>query len=155
MAITDYLLLKPGKARMSGDEGDKVPTGRILISIAGLIIGIVASFFITLAGAATDVQKGGPASPPAVTQANTVSQVGQTTPNAGAGSEPQLKPFTWSRFGTVCLISLVICGLTYQGLYFSLRLYAKQPGFLILFVAFQYGYFWQSALKGASVLITK
>ena len=76
-------------------------------------------------------------------------------PNASAGVDQQLKSFTWSRFWTVFLISLAICGLTYQGLYFSLRLYANQPPFLILFVAFQYGYFWQSALKGASVVVAK
>lgn len=153
MKVADYLLLKPGKDRM--DEGDNVPTGRILISIAGLIIGIVASFFITLVGATTDVQKSGPANPAAVTQTNAAPNGGATTPNLPAAAEPQLKPFTWSRFWTVCLISLAICGLTYQALYFSLRLYAKEPGFLILFVAFQYGYFWQSALKGASVAISK
>jgi hypothetical protein len=155
MTVTDYFLLKPGKDRMSGDEAEKVPTGRILTSIAGLVIGIVASFFITMAGATTDIQKGGPANLPAVTQTNPAPQAGGSMPNASAGVDQQLKSFTWSRFWTVFLISLAICGLTYQGLYFSLRLYANQPPFLILFVAFQYGYFWQSALKGASVVVAK
>ena len=154
MTFIDYLLLKPGQARMSGDETDKVPTGRILISIAGLVIGIVSSFFITMVGATTDIQKGGLANPP-VTQTSPAPQAEKSTPIAAASSQPELKPFTWPRFWTVCLISLAICGLTYQGLYFSLRLYANQPALLILFVAFQYGYFWQSALKGASVVVAK
>jgi hypothetical protein len=52
------------------------------------------------------------------------------------------------------LIALVICGLTYQGLYFSLRLYEGQPALLVWFAAFQYGYFWQSVVEGAHTIFS-
>jgi uncharacterized membrane protein YbhN (UPF0104 family) len=151
--LLDYLLIRTPAARMSeavgGAEPSKVPTSRIVISLFGLILGVAASFFFTGLGARTDIQKGAAKNPPAV------SQVGQASQPAGSASrapdpDPQIKPFTWQRFGTVCLISLVICGISYQGLYFALRLYQGEHAVLIFFVAFQYGYFWQSVVKGAT-----
>jgi hypothetical protein len=62
--------------------------------------------------------------------------------------------FSLRRLLTVGLIALVICGITYQGLYFSLRLYQNEPAFLIIFVSFQYGFFWQSVVKGAAAVLS-
>jgi hypothetical protein len=132
-----------------GAEPGKVPNSRILISLLGLILGVVASFFFTGLGARTDIQKGVAQKIPPAGQ---VSQASQPSPNPSSApdTETQIKPFTWQRFWTVCLISLVICGISYQGLYFALRLYQGEHWVLILCVAFQYGYFWQSVVKGAS-----
>ncbi len=160
MKIQEYLVMRTPPVRMgyeatpekAADPG-KVPTSRILLSILGLIAGIVASFYIT-----------GLEPPPKQQQlsAGTAQHESGGKQQAQAASQPpaptvkkdiKVKPFSRKEFWTIGLISLAICGLTYQGLYFSLRLYQKEPSFLILFVAFQYGYFWQSAVKGASVVL--
>jgi hypothetical protein len=152
--IGSYLLMRTPAARM-GDEkvkaaqADTIPTSRIVVSIIGLLIGIVASFFITGLEAYTTAKQ---ISSNTQVVSKSTAPVGEAT-GSSAPSGPQINPFTWKRFWTACLISLVVCGLSYQALYFSLRLYQQEPGLLILFVSFQYGYFWQSALKGASAVL--
>ena len=156
MKVLDYLLIRTPAARMSeaagGAEPSKVPTSRIVISLFGLILGVSASFFFTGLGSRTDIQKGAAKNPPAVSQVDQSLERAERagSPSSAPDPDPQIKPFTWQRFGTVCLISLVICGISYQGLYFALRLYQGEHPVLIFFVAFQYGYFWQSVVKGAT-----
>lgn len=142
----DYFIMKTPLSRM-GDQAapppppapGTVPTGRIVLSLIGLLLGIIASFFVTGLGVQTQA-KG--------SSAGTTQQMPVTATQAPAPQQqPEVHAFTPRRFLTVCLIALVICGLTYQGLYFSLRLYEGQPTFLILFVSFQYGYFWQSVVS--------
>jgi hypothetical protein len=151
--VLDYLLIRTPVGRMSDAVGraepSKVPTSRIVISLFGLILGVAASFFFTGLGAKADIQKSVAKNTQVVSQVDEASQP-SGTPSRAADPDPQIKPFTWQRFGTVCLISLVICGISYQGLYFALRLYQGEHPVLIFFVAFQYGYFWQSVVKGAT-----
>lgn len=154
--VMNYLLMRTPDERL-GDEEEKqraepgkIPGSRIIVSIIGLLIGIIASFFVT-----------GLQTYSAVKQVSSGTQIvsksespsGEGNVKSATASEPQINPFTWRRFWAVFLISLVVCGLSYQGLYFSLRLYQQEPGLLILFVSFQYGYFWQSALQGASTVL--
>jgi len=154
--VTNYLLMRTPDERMGdeeekkGAEPGKTSGWRIGVSILGLLIGIIASFFVTglqTYSAAKQVSSG--------TQIISKSESPSSEGNAksATASEPQINPFTWKRFWTVFLISLVVCGLSYQALYFSLRLYQREPGLLILFISFQYGYFWQSALQGASTVL--
>lgn len=151
-----YFIMKTPEARMGEQVAPapgtvlppaapgSVPATRIVLSLIGLLVGIVASFFITGLGVQTQT-KG--------STAGTTQQTTTTTAQASAPlqQKPEVHPLTLQHFLQVLLIAVVICGLTYQGLYFSLRLYEGQPTFLILFVSFQYGYFWQSvvsALRG-------
>jgi hypothetical protein len=162
--ILDYLLMRNPPARLgtmdTGGAAGKVPTGRVVASFVGILAGIIVSFFVTGLKPGGMGPPGGP--PPATTNlTNNLDQNGvgivagtkvSATPPSSPGSA-QLLNFTWKRFAIVCVIALVICCLTYQQLYFSLRLYASEPGFLILFVSFQYGYFWQSLVVGGGSLL--
>ena len=149
--VTDYLLLRaPSGARMAakkkkGAAPGKISGARIAFSFIGIILGIILSFFITgLAAGST----GKPATqPPAdVTSRPASPTASPETPKPSI--EPKVSDdLSWRRFLKVGLISLVICGLSYQGLYNSLRLYQNEPAWLILIIAFQYGYFWQSIVK--------
>jgi len=154
MSVTDYLLLRTPPtqpARMGGKK--RAPEGavsgaRIAISFLGIILGIVASFYVT------GLRAAGKPSTPAVSQAQ-----GASTPNhpgtSASSPEPSITgDFSPGRLLKVGLISLVICGISYQGLYFALRLYQNEPAFLIVFVAFQYGYFWQSVVKGVAAAVS-
>jgi hypothetical protein len=157
MSVTDYLLMRTPSSRLKGPkkqaEVGKVSGSRVAISFAGIILGIIASFYVT--GLRPTIE---PSSPPTALHQTerTVTQTGASpaTPQPEPASQPTITTdFSWRRFLIVCLISLVICGITYQGLYFSLRLYQQEPTFLILFVSFQYGYFWQSVVKGAATTV--
>jgi hypothetical protein len=154
--LTDYLFMRTPHPRLDGNAPQPATPGavsgtRIAISILGLLVGIILSFFVTglqLDKASKQIDS---------QQAVAAQTKTTTTPEKSPGApEPQIKtPFTLERFWTVLILSAVICGLTYQSLYFSLRLYQQEPGILILFVSFQYGFFWQAALQGASVLLQK
>jgi hypothetical protein len=149
MSVTDYLLMRTPSARMeAGNEAEpgKVSKSRIALSFLGIILGIVASFYVT-------------GLRPATTPGT--SPTGQSQQERTAAGTPQdaqqpsiTNDFSVRRLLTVGLISLVICGLTYQQLYLSLRLYKHEPAFLIIFVSFQYGYLWQSVVKGAATAIS-
>ena len=151
MKLTDYLLLRTPEVRMEGRKGKlpepgKVPPLRVAVSFAGIIVGIVASFYITGLK---------PLSPPAdavpSAQVNATDQA--KLPASGPPSNPQIATDPSRPFWKVFVISLVICALTYPGLYFTLHLYSNQAVFLVLLVSFQYGYFWQSAVEGGRVLL--
>lgn len=152
MKFVDYLSLRTPPSRMGAEEEPlppgKVPTSRVILSLVGMLLGIIASFFVIglVQEKASNVD---------ATQQTSAAQAGQSSAPVPSDVGKHLTPFTWQRFWIISLISLVVCGLSYQGLYFSLRLYEGQPAFLILFVAFQYGYFWQSAVNGANVLLSK
>lgn len=147
MKFADYLLLRTPPSRMAdsgtGAPPGQVPVRRVVLSIVGLLVGVVLSFVVTGIRPAT----GTPPTPVPTTTGDAAS-----TP-ATDSREPVVIDLSWNRFVRVFLISLVICGLTYQQLYFSLKLYQGEPTFLILFVSFQYGYFWQSIVQGASSLV--
>jgi hypothetical protein len=150
MSIKDYLLMRTPRARLSGTEQQAAPGtvsgARIALSFMGIILGIIASFYVTGLRPATE-----PGSQPAVQsqQEKPPSRAVQEAPQPGVTTD-----FSLRRLMTVGLIALVICGITYQGLYFSLRLYQHEPAFLLIFVSFQYGYFWQSVVKGAATLMS-
>ena len=169
MKILDYLLMRTPKAeatparlgesenaglpplfqRPPTDAG-KMPGDRIVLSILGLFLGILASFYITgLAEIRMQQPKGGEVA------VHHAQGTGESSLSAEASDiEPRLAgPFAWKRLLSHSVITLVVCMLTYQSLYFSLALYKQAPTFLILFVSFQYGFFWQSVIKGGAALL--
>lgn len=153
MDVSSYLLLRtPSKVpRLSEapqlSQAGKVSGRRIALSLLGIVIGIVASFFVTGIRPASSLSDQASITPGSIASLNG-GEVGAGSPRL---LEEPIIQGDWSlrRFLQVGLIALVICGLTYQGLYFSLRLYENEPAFLVVFVAFQYGYFWQSAIHVA------
>ncbi len=157
MSVTDYLLMRTPVTRMAGRLGGELPpvppgkisAPRIVLSLLGVILGIVASFYVTglRPGDSSEAEAGG--QPPAVSTSSPPASP-TITPRA---PEPRVaEDLSLGRLLRVGLIALVACLLTYQGLYFSLKLYQNEPALLILFISFQYGYFWQSLVKGAQAL---
>jgi hypothetical protein len=146
--FSDYLLMRTPSARLAAPKAatpGQISAPRIAVSIFGLIAGIFLSFIVTGLDA-TPKEKPSASSPAADGKA--VAQAPQEKPH------PRLTvDLSWQRLFGVGIVTLVICGLTYQGLYFSLRLYQNEPGILIFFVSFQYGYFWQSAVEGARIVL--
>ena len=151
MTILDYLLMRTPPARLAPPKQanpGRISTPRIIISIIGILLGITASFY------ASGQQTRAALKPQKLAQAvASQAQGADSEAQTPSALTPQWKgPATWHGFATILLISVVICGLTYQALYFSLRLYQQEPAFLILFVSFQYGFFWQAAIQGASAV---
>jgi hypothetical protein len=145
MKILDYLLMKNPETIMIKETGP-IPTRRIVLSLAGLIFGIFFSFLITgITGSA--VTNKNPGSEVSKSQAT----IKQNTDNSEKAkiSFPEAKELL-----SLGLITFVICMITYQGLYSSLKLYENEPAFLVVFVSFQYGFFWQSLVKGGAALLT-
>jgi ABC-type antimicrobial peptide transport system permease subunit len=158
--VTDYLLMRTPTPRLGGQKpraaAGQISGSRIAISLLGIILGIIASFYVTGLHPAAET---GNSSAGQSQQGSTTTQPGTSTPAPQPTVTPATTPqpavstdFSWNRLWKIGLISLVICGITYQGLYSSLRLYQNEPALLILFVAFQYGYFWQSVVKGAAAI---
>jgi len=58
----------------------------------------------------------------------------------------------WFSIAGILLLAMVISFVSFPQLYLSLELYHGQPGFLVTAVAFQYGFFWESAIRSGSVL---
>lgn len=150
--VTDYLLLRtPSGARLGAkkkkrSEPGKISGARIAFSFIGIILGIVLSFFIT--GLSTGSPDKPATQPPAADATNRLASPTASPETAKPSIEPKLSDdLSWRGFLKVGLISLVICCLSYQGLYNSLRVYENEPAWLILFISFQYGYFWQSVVK--------
>src|SRR4051812_31660030 len=151
MDLASYLLIRTptqpprlSKGKTDAQPG-KVSPHRIALSLVGIILGIVASFFVT------GIRPASSPSDPSSNRSTATSSSEEISHSVGSSTERPAQPVIqgdWSmkRFLQVGLISLVVCGLTYQGLYFSLRLYQHEPAWLLLFVSFQYGYFWQSAV---------
>ena len=102
----------------------KISGARIAFSLIGLLLGIFLSFVIVGINSST-----------------------------GTTVAPGFKTVHWEDLWKFGLITLVICGLTYQGLYLSLKLYVNEPAFLTIFIAFQYGFFWQAVIHGSASLI--
>lgn len=148
MKFADYLLMSSPDS-MSGESKNVDPTSqislrRIILSLAGLLLGIFFSFLIT------GIEK------TTVPGNNQGTASGTMTEQFQTSTSPHLKPQLvlpgLKDLFPLIIISLVICGLSYQGLYASLKLYNNEPAFLVLFVAFQYGFFWESVVRGVSVL---
>jgi len=112
--------------RRSAAVPGRIPTDRIVLSLVGLFLGVLLSFVVTgLTPTQTDAT-GAVVSQPKVQLKLSLAEL---------------------------VVSVVIIGLTYSGLYQSLKLYRDNPTLLILFVSFQYGYFWQSLIKGGATLL--
>lgn len=156
MSLIDYLLIRtPDVERMGKQKSKRGAPGRIsgpriAFSFVGILLGIVASFYVS------GLQLVKASNPPS--DASQASQVMNQSANPSASmiSSSQTSPaprlasdFSLRRFLKIVLISAVICLLTYQGLYFSLRVYQNEPAWLIIVVSFQYGYFWQSVVNSA------
>ena len=150
MKITDYFLLRTPEARMgrgsrlslAPSTSGKIPPLRVSLSLLGIILGIVASFYVT------GINQSKPSRLDSSTKIVPTESAATASP-----STPQVATGLRGSFLKTCLVSLVICLLTYPGLYFTLHLYANQAAFLIFFVSFQYGYFWQSAVQGGKALL--
>lgn len=152
MRFIDYLIMRtPTAGRLGAGHAaqpGRTSPSRIIVSIVGLFLGIVASFVVTGITPTVDHSS----------VSVTTHVAGDNAKGASTRSDASQAPkvqidLSWQRMRTVGLIGIVICCLTYQGLYFSLRLYEQQPGFLIFFVSFQYGYFWQSVVDGARTVL--
>ena len=148
--FTDYLLFKTPfnkiENRMGEDQPEKVSGSRIAISLIGLLLGIFLSFFFT----GFSKQSAVPSSNKTTTEQT--SSPGNVV-NVNKTAEPDIVFISWNKLWKYALISFVICGLTFQGLYQNLKLYLKEPVLLTLFVAFQYGFFWQSVVNGGASLM--
>lgn len=161
MKVVDYLLMRTPERRL-GDEKTrsreakpgKVSPRRIVFSLLGLILGIIASFLVT------GIEPSVTSDPTAIQKTDNTENVTHSNDTQNKNSsEKKLQPkvklnISWDEFLMIGIFSLVICGLTYQQLFFSIKLYNNEPAFLILFVSFQYGYFWQSVIKGGSTILT-
>lgn len=146
--LLDYFLLRTPEARMGSGQGEvavpgKVPPLRVTLSFAGIIVGIVASFYVTGLNLQSAAQPT-PSAQVATHDANAMPTPSHANPQIQADSRP---------FWKIFVIALVICFLTYPGLYFTLHLYANQAVFLVFIISFQYGYFWQSAVEGGRALL--
>jgi hypothetical protein len=149
--FVDYLLMKPPKEfRFQDSSGgqinapestDQVPTRRIIYSVIGLILGIFLSFVLT------GLQK-----IPSSTPNNTTTTAAEVSNSSS--DTIKFRPMSLQEVAVTLLLSLVICLLTYQGLYSSLRLHKNEPAWLIVVISFQYGFFWQSFVKGGALLVT-
>lgn len=128
----------------------KVPGDRVVLSIVGLFFGILVSFYVTGLAEMHIQQANGKESAIGHTQDTSMSSLSAEA----SGVELQIEgPFAWKRLLSQVAIAFVVCMLTYQQLYFSLALYKRAPTFLILFVSFQYGFFWQAVIKGGATLL--
>jgi hypothetical protein len=146
----NYFLLKPSekqiaKANARRMDATKPGNARIVLSLLGLALGIFLSFIVTGIHTA-------PPAPAKTPPQETVA--GQKTPATVTPSKPQVQWPALADFWKIGLITFVICMLSYQGLYFSLKLFVNEPPWLILFVAFQYGFFWQSVVKGGAAMLS-
>jgi hypothetical protein len=145
MKILDYLLMKNPDTNMIKETGP-IPTRRIVLSLAGLIFGIFFSFLITgITGSAATNKS----SAPEVSKIQTATKQNTDNSDKIKISFPDAKELL-----SLGLITFVICMITYQGLYSSLKLYENEPAFLVIFVSFQYGFFWQSLVKGGAALLS-
>ncbi len=146
MKILDYLLMKSPDSEIIR-ETEPIPARRILLSLAGLIFGIFFSFLIAGIGGikASPSQKAGSE----ISKNQEVTQPGIETSSKVKITFPETKELLG-----IGLITFVICMITYQGLYSSLKLYQNEPAFLVLFISFQYGFFWQSLVKGGAALFS-
>lgn len=151
MKTTDYLLMKGGaEVSAANDPAGQISTRRIVLSFVGLLAGIFLSFLIS------GIEKI-PAQ--ANTQGESItapvenSRVVDTQRKEGEPSEVTISWPGLKEAVSLFIITLVICMLSYQSLYASLKLYSNEPTFLVLFVAFQYGFFWQSVVKGVGTIL--
>jgi len=146
MKLLNYLLMKSPDSDIIRKTGP-IPTRRILLSLAGLISGIFFSFLIAGIGGikASPTQKAGSE----ISKTQEVIQPLIDTSSKVRITFPEAKELL-----SIGLITFVICMITYQGLYSSLKLYQNEPAFLVLFISFQYGFFWQSLVKGGAALLS-
>lgn len=154
MRFIDYVLMRTPVPRM----GEKNPVkaisaqpgqivgSRITYAFGGLLLGILLSFFVT----GLSNEKGNPT----ISGPSTLQQGVQNPPGPSPEALPRIsiKRISLSELPAIALLSLVICLLTYPALYQSLKLYQNEPAFLVLFIAFQYGFFWQSVIKTIKLL---
>ncbi len=160
MKVVDYLLMRTPeqllgskKTRLRKSTPGKVSAQRIIFSLLGVILGIITSFLVTGLDSSVNSELA------AIQKINNTDNVTQNIDMQNKNSnEKKLQPkvnlnISWNEFLVIGILSLVICGLTYQQLYFSIKLYNNEAAFLILFVSFQYGFFWQSVIKGGSKIL--
>jgi hypothetical protein len=145
MKVLDYLLMKNPDTNMIKESG-QIPTRRIVLSLVGLILGIFFSFLITGINGikSSPVQKSGSS----ISKSELIQSANETSSKVKI-SFPETKELV-----SIGLITFVICMITYQGLYSSLKLYENEPAFLVIFISFQYGFFWQSLVKGGAALLS-
>lgn len=149
----DYLLMRTPEATLGAGsrkklgEPGKISGVRLTLASLGLLLGIVVSFYVI--GLETSSR--------AVPAVSAVSQqtAGADRPGAAPAPSPRPRVVNIPRkdLSKVFVIAAVVCMLTFQGLYKKLGLYQNEPAWLVLFVAFEYGYFWQSVIRGGAVLL--
>ena len=145
MKIVDYLLMKSPDSWLISETG-QVTTRRITLSMAGLILGIFFSFLIT---GINEIKTPTTQNLTPETLKNQIASQSTSAKSEIKISFPDAKKLL--SFG---LITIVIFMLTYPALYSSLKLSGNEPAFLVVFVSFQYGFFWQSVVKEGAALIS-
>lgn len=141
--VVDYLLMKlpteHDPLRLQKSEASatrEVSTSRITISFIGILLGIFVSFVVT------GLEK--------------VSSDSETAQQISTETHPDIKVKfpPMEDLASIGLVSLVICILSYQGLYAGLKMYRNEPWLLVFCFSFQYGFFWHSVIKGGSIIIS-
>lgn len=151
----DYLLLRTPKeivregVEVRRAEPGQVSTSRLALALGGLLLGIAASFLVSgIASAPGNADQDS-----TVVERSAVTGERASGDSLPSGEGPKV---IWPRRGDwarLAVITFVICMLTFPALYQSLRLYRDEPSLLVLFVAFQHGFFWQSVIgTGAKLL---
>ncbi|HVU96886.1 MAG TPA: hypothetical protein VHE34_16770 [Puia sp.] len=122
---------------------------RIVLSLVGILLGIFLSFVVIGIDAQSTARTIQESKKDTVAVSGAKNSADSTHAIAKSDSPAdrfKIMTFTWAYFVKIAIISFVLCMLTYPMLYQSLRLYVNEPAFLTLFVAFQYGFLWQSVI---------
>lgn len=154
MRFSDYVLMRTPIPRMGEKSAPKaisaqpgqIVGSRLVFAFGGLLLGIFFSFFVT----DLITEKGNPA----ISALSTQQQGVQNPPGSSPETIPRasIKNISLSELPAIAILSFIICLLTYPAFYQSLKLYQNEPAFLVLFIAFQYGFFWQSVIKTIKLL---
>lgn len=146
MNAVSYFALRRPPQRM-GEAGEKslsqpgqISGLRISLALIGLLIGIVASFYVS------GLNRSNSALPAAQQPSSVAGAPAVADSLLSPQSPPGVSPITWAEFPKILILSLVICALTFPALYLGLRPYEHERAFLVLFLGFQYGFFWQSTI---------
>lgn len=155
--FSDYLLMRtpeatlgPGSHKKLGKPGE-ISWKRIALAFLGLLLGIFFSFYVTGLEPSSRAAPAVNAASQQTARADSPGAAPAATPTPAP--RPRLVNIPRKDLPTILGITAVVCMLTFQGLYRKLGLYQNEPALLVFFVAFEYGYFWQSIIRGGAVLL--
>jgi hypothetical protein len=152
----DYLLMRTPEATLGAGPRKKlgkpgeISATRLALAFPGLLLGIFFSFYVI--GLET-ASKAAPVNAASQQTARADSPGAAPAATPAPAPRPRLVNIPRKDLPTILVITAVVCMVTFQGLYKKLGLYQNEPAWLVLFVAFEYGYFWQSVIRGGAVLL--